>query len=155
MNLRFIEVHDAATGGEESVHVAAIEGFFTEMVTEGVFVTHIDMVDGDCYQVQETYEKIKFLIEDCGCLIHKDDPRLDTTHPLTTKDLMTMVSPEPVWNSNACEWGLVTKDPEWNGEKHEGYYLRYHDGSITRFDADDLIKYPLYRMKVNDGDVSK
>ena len=56
--------------------------------------------------VDESYEEIKALIKDCGCLIHKADPRLDMEHPLTMDDLMTMVG-EPVWNSNTGKWGLV------------------------------------------------
>ena len=102
--------------------------------------------------VDESYDELKALITDCGCYINKGDPRLDLTHPLTMDDLMTMVG-EPVWNSNIGEWGLITKDPVWHDETHpdwkrqSGYYLRYHDDTITRFDEDDLKKFPLYRMK--------
>ena len=96
--------------------------------------------------VDESYDEIKALIKDCGCLIHKADPRLDTEHPLTMDDLMTMVG-EPVWNSNNGEWALVTKDPEIKGEVYEGYYIRYDDGGVTLYDEEDLKKFPLYRMK--------
>ena len=91
--------------------------------------------------VDESYDEIKALIKDCGCLIHKADPRLDTEHPLTMDDLMTMVG-EPVWNSNNGEWALVMR--------------RYSDmcvdlllssGNVSTLDEKDLESLPMYRMK--------
>ena len=108
-------------------------------------MTLINMVNSDYYVVTESYEDIKQLIHDAGCQIHKPDPRLDAK-PLTWEELAAMEG-QPVWNSNAVSWGLVVKDPEWAGEIMEGYYLRYSDSSLTRFEDPDLQKYPLYAMK--------
>jgi len=91
--------------------------------------------------VDESYDELKALITDCGCLIRKADPRLDTEHPLTMDDLMTMVG-EPVWNSNSRNWMLV-KD-------HDGktvWFLSWLTKHVHPWQEDDLKKFPLYRMK--------
>ncbi len=137
---KFIELHDASTGGEQFVNVGNIEGVFTEMVSEGIFVTHIDLTDGDCYQVRESYNELKQLIHDCGCLIHKADPRIDTTKRLTTKDLEKMIG-EPVWNSNTWKWELV-----WECSA-DGTVTTRDCGADYEYNEDDLIKTPLYSMK--------
>lgn len=143
---KFIEVH------------AKSENPLEDVVTF-VNVAHIMYFHGNVictpkgfFSVSETFDELKALITDSGCLIHKGDPRLNMEHPLTMDDLMTMVG-EPVWNSNIGEWGLITKDPEWHDEtlsgwkRQSGYYLRYHDDTITRFDEEDLKKFPLYRIR--------
>lgn len=137
---KFIEVHDASTGGEQFVNVGNIEGVFTEMVSEGIFVTHIDLTDGDCYQVRESYNELKQFITDCGCLIHKADHRLDMTRPLTLDDLQFMVG-EPVWNSNIDVWMLV-KDVSDTWAK-----MLWTSGNISEYTEDELIAYPVYRMR--------
>lgn len=92
--------------------------------------------------VDESYDEIKALIKDSGCLIHKGDPRLDTEHPLTMDDLRTMVG-EPVWNSNNGEWMIV------EGFSDNGKLVRFQLVGCTRkfVSKQELIKYPLYRMK--------
>ena len=87
----------------------------------------------------ESYDEIKQLIHDAGVLIHKPDPRLDTTTPLTMDDLRDMEG-QPVWNSNALKWGLLTK-------QDGSYFLLYPTGQMWLFTVNDLIKFPLYRMR--------
>ena len=143
---KYIEVHLKDQGAESRELISVNVGKIT-VFHEGVIETELESIE-----VTETYDELKALITDCGCYINKGDPRLDTEHPLTMDDLMTMVG-EPVWNRNNGEWALVTKDPEWHDEtnpdwkRQSGYYLRYHDDTITRFDEEDLKKFPLYRMK--------
>ena len=101
--------------------------------------TIIRAKDGNCYAVTESYDEVKAIIKDAGVLIHKPDPRLDTTTPLTMEDLKYMEG-EPVWNSNALKWGLLTK-------QDGSYFLLYPTGQMWLFTVNDLIKFPLYRMK--------
>lgn len=145
---KFIEVHAAGDGIAVSINVENVIGFGGDGKGGACF----RMADNSMWQTKESYDELKALITDCGCLIRKADPRLDMEHPLTMDDLKTMVG-EPVWNSNNGEWALVTKDPAWHDEtnpdwkRQSGYYLRYHDDTITRFDEEELKKFPLYRMK--------
>lgn len=146
MMSKFIELHDASTGGEQFVNVGNIEGVFTEMVSEGIFVTHIDLTDGDCYQVRESYNELKQLIHDAGVLIHKPDPRLNLTKPLTMDNLREMIG-EPVWNSNNNHWYLIDCIETNLDGSNERIILTNRGRVQMPYDADDLIKYPLYRMK--------
>ena len=90
--------------------------------------------------VDESYDEIKALITDSGCLIHKADPRLDTEHPLTMDDLMTMVG-EPVWNSNLNVWLLM------KGCSDMYVDLLWTSGNTSSWDEKELESSPLYRMK--------
>lgn len=90
--------------------------------------------------VDESYDDIKGLITDCGCLIHKADPRLNMDHPLTMDDLMTMVG-EPVWNRNLNVWLLV------KGCSDMYVDLMSTSGNINTWDEKDLESLPLYRMR--------
>lgn len=141
----FIEVHDVSTGSEQLVHIDTIEGIFVEMVAPEVFATHIDLVDGDCYQVTESYDDLKQLIRDCGCAITKADPRLDMSIPLSMDDLCKpkMIG-EPVFNSNTRAWMLVADSALDNSSWVD---LVDHAGKIVRFGPHDVVKYPLYRMR--------
>ena len=103
------------------------------------YVKTVDM-DGHYTHVGESYAEIKQLIEDVGCLVHKADPRLDTEHPLTMDDLMTMEG-EPVWNSNMCVWMLVKSVDELYAT------MMWASGNVSEYIADDLERYPVYRMK--------
>lgn len=138
--LKFIELHAKDDKALLSINIENIVGFG---VDDGAAV--IRTIDKGGWFVAESYEEIKQLIHDVGVLIHKPDPRLNLTKPLTLEDLKYMEG-EPVWNSNSGEWGLVTKDPEWRGELQDGYYFRHHDGTITMLWDEGLIRYPLYRM---------
>ena len=92
--------------------------------------------------VSESYDEVKQLITDSGCLIAKADPRLDTTTPLTMDDLKGMIG-EPVWNSNNRQWLLVFN--VLVGDVHAQFYNK--NGYSVEMTAEDLVKYPLYRMK--------
>ena len=97
--------------------------------------------------VDESYEKIKALIKDSGCLLHRADPRLDTEHPLTMNDLRTMVG-EPVWNSNTGKWTLVRNYIEaLEPDGIDVAFLLDAADNSTGMTAGDLIKTPLYRIK--------
>ena len=140
---KFIELHLAKDDCLVSLNIENIIAISDFDNGEGYIVKTSDR--GDWF-VRESYEELKQMITDSGCLIRKQDPRLDTEHPLTMEDLQSMVG-EPVWNSNIDEWGLVTKDAEWHGEIMEGYLIRYHDGTMTRLEEEWLKKYPHYRMR--------
>ena len=106
--------------------------------------TIIRAKDGNCYAVTESYDELKTLIKDAGVLIHKPDPRLNLTKPLTMDDLREMIG-EPVWNSNNGKWYLMLKirddlDPVLA-------VMQDYDASIIVASSEELIKFPLYRMK--------
>ena len=134
MEPKFIELHDGAD--PLSINVELVEWF-----ADGT----ISMTNCE-HRVLESYDEIKQLIHDSGILIHRADPRLDTTTPLTMEDLQDMIG-EPVWNSNVLHWYLVDSiqtDPDGSNEK---VILRTRGGAELPFDEDDLIKTPLYRMR--------
>ena len=133
---KFIELHHISDGSPVSVNVTEITKFSIDEDCE----TFVDMTNGYCL-VKETYDEVKTLITDAGCLINKADPRLDMTHPLSMDDLRGMVG-EPVWNSNTGRWFIiqqVTSKPV--------IWLIGFDKDFLTMTADDLIKTPLYRMK--------
>ena len=145
---KFIELHLAKDDCLVSLNIGKIVAISDyDNNGEGYLVKTSDRGD---WLVRDTYDKMKQMITESGCLIRKQDPRLDTEHPLTMEDIKGMVG-EPVWNSNIDEWGLVTKDPEWHGDIQEGYFIRYHDGTMTVLEEDWLKKYPHYRIKVVGG----
>ena len=131
----FIEVHDQR--GNQLVNIDAITNVYVDPDGITTISTGIGFVD-----VTETYDEVKALIEGCGCLINKGDPRLDTSRPLTMKDLEEMKSGEPVWNSNRNEWYLLRTMTE-DGE------VWFSDFVVSKVIATEgmLIKTPLYRMK--------
>lgn len=90
--------------------------------------------------VDESYDELKALIKDSGCLIKKADPRLGTEHPLTMDDLMTMVG-EPVWNSSSGKWGLVKEVRE------DDVTLVYQAADWVIVGREDLKKFPMYRIR--------
>ena len=143
MEPKFIELHDILKNNPTSVNIAHIINF---RVYEKDGVTVFETSDGNNYAVSESYAEIKQLIHDSGILIHRADPRLDETHRLTMEDLQDMIG-EPIWNSNVLHWYLVDSiqtDPDGSNEK---VILRTRGGAELPFDEDDLIKYPLYRMR--------
>lgn len=136
---KFIEVHRANNGKPVSINVSAITHFFWYVDKENE-ETNIELNTNQYVNAKETYDEIKALIKDCGCLICKADPRLDTEHPLTMDDLRTMVG-EPVWNSNSRKWGLVKEVRE------DDVTLVYQAADWVIVGPEGLNKYPLYRMK--------
>ena len=145
---KFIEVRDAELERMLSLNVANICGF--NEYRKDADKTVIEMLDSSYHIVDHTYEELKQMITESGCLIRKQDPRLDTEHSLTMEDIKGMVG-EPVWNSNTGEWGLITKDAERDGEITEGFLIRYHDGTMAYLYEEGLKKFPIYRMRKKRG----
>ena len=127
---KFIELHEKETDMRLCFNTANITVFTDQAVD----------TDREGFEVAESYDEIKQLIHDCGCLIHKADPRIDTTKRLTTKDLEKMIG-EPVWNSNTWKWELV-----WECSA-DGIVTTRDCGADYEYNEDDLIKTPLYSMK--------
>ena len=133
MMSKFIEVHGKDNGMPVSVNVENIVAFEPgdiALQTVGIL------------KITESYDEIKQLILDAGVLIHKPDPRLNLTKPLSIEDLSGMIG-EPVWNSNTLKWELVW----YFGDAREIIFTRDCSADYE-YDADDLIKTPLYRMKM-------
>ena len=128
---KFVEVHEK--GNAISINIEHLVAF-----SDRIF--HLSNNAESNYRCDESYNDIKQLITDCGCLIHKADPRLDTSRPLTLDDLRDMVG-EPVWNSNINVWMLV-KDVSDTWAK-----ILWTSGNISEYTEDELIKYPVYRMR--------
>ena len=101
----------------------------------------------EAWGLDESYDELKELIRSAGCHIEKGDPRLDQSRPLTKEDIKEMGVGEPVWHSNKMLWGIITG---W-ADLESGFYcsLVTHKSCID-MDEDDLVKYPLYRMKRNE-----
>lgn len=138
---KFIEVHAAEDGITVSINVENVIGFGRSGKDRGCF----RMTDNSMRQTRETYDELKALIKDCGCLIHKADPRLNMEHPLTMEDLKTMVG-EPVWNSNSGKWGLVKEVRE------DDVTLVYQAADWVIVGPEWLNKFPLYRMKADSAE---
>ena len=136
---KFIEVtrRESNEIWKSSIHIAQI--VFFEDHTVWCTSSDVDENNG-MILVEESYDELKALITDCGCLIHKADPRLDLTHPLTLDDLQSMIG-EPVWNSNIDVWMLV-KDVSDTWVK-----MLWTSGNISEYTEDELISYPVYRMR--------
>lgn len=131
---KFIELYDKDSGNRISVNVdnIVIVGKTGTILALPSDVTKLETV--------ESYEEIKTLITDSGCLIKKADPRIDTEHRLTLEDLRGMVG-EPVWMSSANAWMLVVSCDDQYAT------LRWSSGNASTSDENDLVSYPLYRMK--------
>jgi len=128
---KFIELHEK--GNAISVNVEHLVAF-----SDSIF--NLSNNAESNYRCDESYNEIKQLITDCGCLIHKADPRLDMSSPLTLDDLKDMVG-EPVWNSNINVWMLV-KDVTDTWVK-----MLWTSGNVSEYTEDELISYPVYRMR--------
>ena len=136
MMLKFIEVHGKDNGMPISVNVENIVAFETgDIALQAVGIL----------KIAESYDEVKQLIKDAGVLIHKADPRLDTTTPLTMEDLRDMEG-QPVWNSNTLKWMLTHRFVEAEKDLVPIVWFVREDGQFTNMVADDLIKTPLYRM---------
>ena len=130
----FITVHDNENGEPFLVNIDHIVSIGKEgMILTGV-PTDIALA------TVESFDELKQLVADAGCHIEKADPRLHTKQPLTMDELRQMVG-EPVWNSNTRSWGLVCDYYD------ETVAIKPPRGASYDYDADDLVKFPLYRMK--------
>lgn len=134
---RFIEVHDVKVPQcEIMINIDAISCVYVD--SRGVTIIKMDYLDN--ILIEESYDELNQLIQNAGASISKGDPRLDTVHPLTIADLQGMLG-EPVWNSNLMRWGLVKEITE------DTAVLVYQAADWVIVDANDLVKFPLYRMK--------
>ena len=136
----FIEIHHK--GRPITINIDTITHIWEQNVTTRV----INLVTGYC-DADESYDDIKNMIRSAGCAIQKQDPRLDTSVPLSMDELcvLSMVG-QPVWNSNRLEWMLVA-DSEL-GDVNRWVDLVDACGKIHRLEPHDVQSTPLYRMKV-------
>ena len=136
----FIEVHDKETGSPVLINIDAITYVYRDIV----HITTQRSFTGDLW-TRETYEDLKELLRTAGVAIQKQDPRLDTTVPLSWDDLMRLdMIGQPVWNSNTRRWMLVVDNDVMHGT------VDFVDdcGKAVRFEPHDVQKFPLYRMKI-------
>jgi len=139
----FIEVHDIEDEQDVmSINIDNICNFHVDK--DGMTV--IRTIGNIYYFISESYDEVKKLITDSGCLIQMGDPRLDTKHPLTKEDIKNMGVGEPVWHSNKMMWYIIS---EWSDLESFYVCLMSHKNYID-MNEEDLIKTPLYRMKVTD-----
>ena len=138
--LKFIELHAKDDKALLSINIENIVGFG---VDDGAAV--IRTIDKGGWFVAESYEEIKQLIHDVGVLIHKPGPRLNLTKHLKMEDLRDMEG-QPVWNSNSLKWMIVNRFVEAEKDLAPIVWFVRDDGQFTNMVADDLIKFPLYRM---------
>lgn len=133
MTPHYIELHDRVTGCRVSFNINQISDFADCIVETGK----------DSFKVKESYEQIRELIEHCGSMIARPDPRIDTK-PLTWEQLtLVKMIGQPVWNSNTREWMLVIDSDGLN------YWVELvnHAGGHEKWVEHDLQAKPLYRMK--------
>ena len=141
MDSKFIELHDLGESELISLNVKNICGFNQYIDPDGMVTTAVGTNDGSLHVVSESYDEVKQMIKESGILIHKADPRLDTSHPLTMDDLQDMVG-EPVWNSNLNVWLLVRDVSDLYVD------LVWTSGNVSSWDESELTQFPLYRMRI-------
>lgn len=141
MDSKFIELHDTDESELISVNVKNICVFNRFISHDGKEMTAIGTNDGSLHVVSESYDEVKQMIKDSGIHIHKADPRLDTSHPLTMDDLREMVG-EPVWNSNLNVWMLIRKVDDLYAD------MVSVSGDVHYWTESDLKQFPLYRMRI-------
>jgi len=130
----FIEVHSPFTDERMMMNIETIRLITVDKGVTNIYQNGISVED-----VKESYDEVKKLIEDSGCLIQMGDPRLDN-HPLTIDQLKDMIG-EPVWDSNKQAWGLVC-------DQFDGLVrIRGYKSASYDYNADDLIRFPVYQMK--------
>jgi len=140
MDSKFIELHDTAVSELISLNVENICYINAYVDPDGMVTTAIGTNDGSLHVVSESYDEVKQMIKDSGIHIHKADPRLDTSHPLTMDDLQEMVG-EPVWNSNLNVWMLIRKVDDLYAD------MVSVSGDVHYWTESDLKQFPLYRMQ--------
>ena len=142
---RFIEVHDIESGSLILLNVDCIANSFP-MTYKGHEGTAINCRDCGGQVTKETYDEVKELLRSAGTAIQKGDPRIDTSIPLSMNDLCEpMMIGTPVYNSNTRAWMLVVDSALDNRSWVD---LVDHCGKIVRYTPQDVVKFPLYRMKV-------
>ena len=135
---KFIELHDKGAGDLFGININHLVSFGKD----GIILTGIPT--DIALATAESYDEIKQLLRDTGTLIHRADPRLDETHPLTMADLKEMIG-QPVWNSNTGEWWLI----HWYSEypTYDEITVYNNEGVQEDWDRDYLSQHPIYRMK--------
>ena len=139
MESKFIELHIVNRAKSDryespiSVNIHHIIEFENHAITDS---------DGKGCNVAESYDEIKQLIKDSGILIHKADPRLDTAHPLTYDEMLSMPG-QPVWHSNTDQWALIAEEPQYA----DRITVRHADGTYSNISREDTVAKPWYRMK--------
>lgn len=134
MMSKFIELHTKKDSLPVSVNVENIVAF-----EDG----DIGLREIGILKIAESYDELKQLILDAGVLIHKADPRLDQSHPLTKEDIKEMEVNEPIWNSNDREWYQIAN---WS-DLNDFMMTLQNIYRIIRVDEKDLIATPFYRMR--------
>lgn len=134
-----IEVHHRYLGDGDKTkctvnidHIVCFEGS----------VIYTNQKENPMILVAESYDELKALIHDAGCIIAKKDPRLDDS-PLTMEQLQKMIG-EPVWNSNSRKWYII------HSVGNTVAMANPSEQSMLVYIKSDLSKYPLYRMKVTE-----
>lgn len=142
----FIEVHDIRKPEDAMlINIKAIKHIYFEPETNSGAISLVDKV---FVPTKESYDELKKLITDSGCLIQMGDPRLDNK-PLTIDNFKDLVG-QPVYSINDNRWYIV----HWFDIEEHNYkcaYLYSDEGVQVWWDAEKLIAKPLYRMKVSNG----
>lgn len=139
----FIEINNTDLGGKNIVNIDSIAYVCGD--DEAQIILNIADREDNTIDCSESYDDVKKLIENSGCLIQMGDPRLDNK-PLTMDDLRNMIG-EPVWSPNAKCWCLVYDDCS---DDPKNLKLVNRHGLIIGVTEKELIKFPMYRMKVTD-----
>lgn len=135
MDPKFIELHNGKMVVSVNIqHIVMVRDYDSGGV--------VDMTDSNAYHVAESYDEIKQLIKESGILIHKADPRLDTSHPLTYDEMREMPG-QPVWHSNTDQWALIAEEPQYA----DRITVRHADGTYSNISREDTTAKPWYRMK--------
>jgi len=145
----FIEVYEKEMDGKVIVNIDNITMVCGDENAEILIKGYSN--ETSFVECKESYSDVKKLIEDSGALINMSDPRLDINAPLRMEELKDMIG-EPVWNSNKMEWHIVQEIAKWDDSRGKEVVVLQSKGNIHwYYDTEELIKYPLYRMK-RDGD---
>lgn len=142
MDSKFIELHDTAVSELLSVNVENICYINAYVDPDGMVTTAVGTNDGSLHVVSESYDEVKQMIKDSGILIHKADPRIDTAHPLTYDEMLSMPG-QPVWHSNTGQWALIAEEPQYA----DRITVRHADGTYSNISREDTVAKPWYRMK--------
>lgn len=141
----FIEVHDIRKPEDAMlINIDNIKHIYMEPTTNSGAISLVDKV---FVPTSESYEELKQLIEDAGCQINRGDPRLDNK-PLTKADIKKMGFGDPIWNSNSGKWYLLST---WCDLESGFLVTIFNEKETYHFDENDLVKFPIYRMKVSNG----
>jgi len=134
----FIEVH--SSGDRLTLNVANISSYYVynNMV-------HVIMVSSEDWIINESYDELRQLIFDAGCIVKKADPRLDDKQ--MEWDDFAGQEGEIFYDSNACDWRKFIRVVELDNGTTWLEFKNF-DGIFQSVYPDDLKAKPMYRMKV-------